>query len=64
MAKINPIQLQKNLKGTKYPAKKQDLVKQAEQNGAPEDIRSLLDQLPDHEFENPAAVNKAIKEIG
>jgi hypothetical protein len=63
MAKVNPIQLQKNLKGAKYPAKKADLVKRAEENGANDDMRALIGRLPDREFENPAEVNKAIKEL-
>jgi hypothetical protein len=63
MAKVNPIQLQKHLKGVNYPAKKQELVKTAEKNGADENIRSTLDQLPDRDYENPAAVNKAIGEL-
>ena len=63
MTKVNPIQLQKNLKGAKYPAKKDDLVKRAEENGASDDMRSLIARLPDREFENPAEVNKAIKEL-
>ncbi len=60
MAKINPIQLQKQLKGTKYPASKEDLMKQAQENGADENFRAILDRLPDQKFENPAAVSKAV----
>jgi hypothetical protein len=60
VAKINPIQLQKQLKGTKYPASKEDLMKQAQENGADENFRAILDRLPDQKFENPAAVSKAV----
>ncbi|WP_019587329.1 DUF2795 domain-containing protein [Deinococcus apachensis] len=60
MAKINPIQLQKHLKGVSYPASKQDLMDAAEENGADDDVRSMLDELPDEEYETPAAVNKAL----
>jgi hypothetical protein len=31
MAKVNPIQLQKHLKGMDYPASKQDLINYAKQ---------------------------------
>ena len=60
MAKLNPIELQKALKGVDYPAKKSDLVKAAETNGASEEIRSALDNLPDQSFETPADVNEDI----
>lgn len=63
MAKVNPIQLQKHLKGVKYPAKKQDLINHAKQQGADEDALSTLEQLPDEEYETPAAVSKAVGEV-
>ena len=63
MAKVNPIQLQKYLKGMNYPARKADLIKRAEQNGADEQIRSTLEQLPDQEFNSAADVSKAIGAI-
>ncbi len=34
MAKVNPIQLQKHLKGVDYPANREDLINQAKQQGA------------------------------
>lgn len=63
MAKVNPIQLQKHLKGVNYPAKKQDLIKHAKQQGADQDALSTLEQLPDEEYETPAAVSKAVGEV-
>ena len=60
MAGINPIQLQKYLKGMDYPARKADLLKRAEQNGADDQVRSTLEQLPDQEFNSAADVSKAI----
>ena len=60
MAAINPIQLQKYLKGMDYPARKADLLKRAEQNGADDQVRSTLEQLPDQEFNSAADVSKAI----
>ena len=60
MAGINPIQLQKYLKGMNYPARKADLLKRAEQNGADDQVRSTLEQLPDQEFDSAADVSKAI----
>ncbi|HYX51400.1 MAG TPA: DUF2795 domain-containing protein [Ktedonobacteraceae bacterium] len=64
MATINPIQLQKYLKGMDYPARKADLIKRAEQNGADDQVRSTLEQLPDQQFNSAADVSKAIGQIG
>ena len=63
MATINPIQLQKYLKGMDYPAHKADLLKRAEQNGADDQVRSALEQLPDQQFDSAADVSKAIGAI-
>jgi len=64
MAKANPIQIQKHLKGIDYPASKQELVNHAQKQGADRKVLSLLEQLPDdEEFDSPTDVNKAIGEI-
>lgn len=63
MAKVNPIQLQKALKGTKYPASKKDLISSAEQNNADDNIRSMLKKLPEEQFNRPSDVSKVIGSI-
>jgi hypothetical protein len=63
MAKVNPIQLQKYLKGMDYPASKQELIAHAEQQGADENVRATLEQLPDEQFQTPADVSQAIGQI-
>ncbi len=63
MAKVNPIQVAKYLKGMDYPAHKADLIKRAEQNGADNQIRAQLEQLPEQTFKSPADVSKAIGAI-
>lgn len=63
MAKVNPIQLQKHLKGVDYPASKEDLIKHAQQQGADEDALSTLEQLADEQYETPTDVSKAVGEI-
>lgn len=60
MAKVNPIQLQKHLKGMDYPASKQELIEHAKNQGADEDALSALEELPEQEYEAPTDVNKAI----
>jgi len=47
MAQLNPIQVEKLLKGIDYPVNKAELVKYAERHGADEQMKSALMQLPD-----------------
>ncbi|MHC0061635.1 DUF2795 domain-containing protein [Nostoc sp. UIC 10890] len=64
MAKANPVEIQKHLKGVDYPASKKELTKHAKKQGADKEILSLLEKLPDdEEFDSPADLNKAIGEI-
>ena len=63
MAKVNPIQLQKHLKGVDYPASKEQLVQHARKQGADENAISVLQQLPDEEYESPTDVSEAVGEI-
>ncbi len=63
MATVNPIQLQKYLKGLDYPASKADLIAKAQQEGADENVRATLDKLPDDSFETPADVSQAVGKI-
>jgi hypothetical protein len=60
MAKLNPIELQKAMKGASYPASKDDLLKTAESNGASGDITSALHDLGDDHFNTPADVTAAV----
>lgn len=63
MAKVNPIQIQKHLRGMDYPASKADVLRALEQNGADDETRNTLKQLPDETYETPADVSKAIGAI-
>ena len=58
---VNPIELQKHLKGMSYPAHKADLVSTAEGNGAPSEIIEELQNLGDDEFSGPDQVMAALK---
>lgn len=62
MANINPIDLQKSLKGVDYPAKKDDLVKAAEKNGADDGVMNALKNLSDDTFNKPTDVTKALSD--
>ncbi len=59
---VNPIELQKYLKGTDYPAKKDDLVSTAQGNGAPSEVTDQLQGLGEQEFSGPDQVMKALKQ--
>jgi hypothetical protein len=63
MARVNPIQVEKFLKGVDYPARKADLIKHAQQNGADKEVQATLEQLPDQQYQTPADVSKAIGKI-
>jgi hypothetical protein len=63
MAKANPIEIQKHLKGIDYPASKEEIIQHAEENGIDDDLRSLLEELPEDEYETPTDVSKAIGQI-
>lgn len=57
---VNPIELQKHLKGVDYPASRDDLVKAAESNGAPKEIVDALRGADKDSFDGPSAVQQAV----
>lgn len=63
MSKPNPIQVQKDLKGIDYPASKQDLIDHAKKHGADKEVQSLLNEIPEQDYETPAEVSKALGQI-
>ena len=60
MAKLNPIEVQKALKGVDYPATKDDIVQTAERNGADQEILEALRNLSGNRFETPADVQEGL----
>jgi hypothetical protein len=63
MARVNPVEVEKSLKGIDYPAKKEDLIKHARQHGADQQVLETLKELPEEEFRTPIDVTKAIGEM-
>lgn len=57
---VNPIEVQKHLKGMSYPATKDDVVSTAEQNGADDEVVSHLRGLDEEEFSGPDDVMRAL----
>ncbi|GIZ50131.1 DUF2795 domain-containing protein [Noviherbaspirillum aridicola] len=60
---VNPIQVQKFLKGVDYPANKSALIETARQQGADDDVCKDLEQLPDEDFQTPAEVSQALGKL-
>lgn len=54
------IELQKYLGGVDYPASRDDLVKAARDNGAPDDLVAALENSGKDSFDGPTAVSEAV----
>ena len=57
---VNPIELQKHLKGVSYPASRDDLVSAAESNGAPSELVDALRSSGKDTFDDPTDVQSAL----
>jgi hypothetical protein len=55
----SPISMQKYLSGVDYPAKRDDLIRHAESQGADKDILDQLKRIPDRQYDGPNAVSQA-----
>lgn len=53
------VEIEKALKGMNYPASKQDLVQQAKQNNASQNVIQTIQNLPMDRFNSPTDVQKA-----
>ncbi len=42
---VSPAEVEKYLKGMDYPTRKPDLIKQAQQNGAPADVSKAIGEM-------------------
>jgi hypothetical protein len=63
MTTVNPVQLQKFLKGMDYPADKNTLLQRARENGADDNVMRTLEQLPRDEFNSPNDVSEAVGDL-
>ncbi len=63
MPYANPAEVERYLKGVNYPAKKDDLIKHAQQQGANRDVMEVLKEMRDQSFNSPVEVSKAVGEI-
>ena len=60
MAQMNPIEVQKHLKGMHYPATKEDVVERARENGADDGLIQALESVDWNEFRGPDDVMEAL----
>lgn len=56
---VSPAEIQKHLKGTDYPATRDQLVQKARSNQAPQEVIQELQKLPGNQYESPADLMKA-----
>ncbi|MBI2868769.1 MAG: DUF2795 domain-containing protein [Chloroflexi bacterium] len=57
-SKVSAAQIQVYLKGIDYPVNKQQLVSHAKSNGAPENVMSFLNRLPERQYSFPTDVEQ------
>jgi hypothetical protein len=57
---VNPIELQKYLKGADYPADKDELAQLADSNGAPREIVDAIRSASQESFDGPSGVQKSL----
>ncbi len=58
---VNPVDVQKHLKGTDYPTSTEDLASIAKNNNAPSELVERLRDLPDQQYTGPDDVQEALK---
>jgi len=63
MARVNPIQVQKYLKGMGYPASRADVIRKAQESGADERILAALQKLPETQFNSPNDISQALGKV-
>jgi hypothetical protein len=57
---VSPIDIQKALSGMDYPARKEDIVRHAQQSGADKEVIEALEKIEDREYEGPSGVSSAV----
>lgn len=60
---VNPVQIQKFLKGIDYPADKNTVVDAARKNGADSNVIDTLDRLSMDRFNSPNDISEAIGKL-
>ncbi len=61
--KVSAAQLQQYLAGIDYPAEKDDLIKTAKSNKAPENVMSFMNRLPERTYNRPTEVEQEFSKL-
>ncbi|MCE8031757.1 MAG: DUF2795 domain-containing protein [Halomonas sp.] len=59
----SPANITYHLQGVDFPARRDDLVAQAQANDAEAEVMEIVRNLPDQEYESMADVTKGIGEV-
>jgi hypothetical protein len=57
---VSPIDVQKTLSGMDYPARKEDIIRHAKEQGADKEVLDALEKIEDREYEGPSGVSSAV----
>jgi hypothetical protein len=60
---VSPAIVEKYLGGMHYPAEKKNLVDNAQNKDAPDDVMDLINKLPDKTYNSPIDITKEIGKI-
>ena len=58
--RVNPVQVQRFLKGLDYPVSKQEVINYAKKHGADQRVIETLERMEDQTFDMPADISQAI----
>lgn len=61
---VSATEIQNYLKGVDYPADKNTLVETAREQGAPEEVVSMLERLPEEEYDGPQIIMQKFGQMG
>ncbi|MFW3616010.1 DUF2795 domain-containing protein [Billgrantia antri] len=59
----SPANITHHLQGVDFPAQREDLVTQAQANGAEDDVLEVIRRLPEQKYESMADVTKGVGEV-
>lgn len=58
--KASPVAIESYLKGVHYPTNKNELVKCAKQNHAPNDVMHVIEKMPEKKYASPIDISKEV----
>ena len=61
--KASPVAVENYIKGIKFPADKGELIKQEENNRAPDDVLHVMNKFEDKEYHSPIDISKEIGKL-